>query len=149
MSGARAHEPVGAARTHSGIRQRLQYSPPTVCNVAAVDDYFETLDADTRATFEHIRGLVLDIAPEAEQGTSYGMAALKYKQKPLLGFAAAKRHLSIFPFSSRVVEEVRDQLTGFELSKGTIRFTAARPLPDDVVRDVVMLRVAEIVGSTG
>lgn len=116
--------------------------------MAAVDDYFETLDADTRAAFEHIRGLVLDIAPEAEQGTSYGMAALKYKQKALLGFAAAKRHLSIFPFSSRVIEEVRDRLTGFELSKGTIRFTADRPLPDDVVRDVVMLRVAEIVGST-
>ena len=117
--------------------------------MAVVDDYFGSQDASTRAAFEHIRSLALDIVPEAEQGMSYGMAALRYKQKPLLGFVATKRHLSVFPFSSRVVEEVSDRLSGFKLSKGTIRFTVDRPLPDDVVRDVVMLRVEEIVGSAG
>lgn len=40
--------------------------------VGAVDDYFSTLDATTRAAFEHIRHLVMDVAPAAEQGTSYG-----------------------------------------------------------------------------
>jgi uncharacterized protein YdhG (YjbR/CyaY superfamily) len=115
--------------------------------MAPLDDYFGTLDADTRAAFEHIRDLALEIVPEAEQGTSYGMAALKYKEKGLVGFAAAKRHLSIFPFSGQVVDDVRDRLTGFELSKGTIRFTVNRPLPDDVVRDVMALRLAEILGS--
>lgn len=118
-----------------------------VLRVSAVDDYFDGLDAPTRATFEHVRSLVMDQVPEAEQGTSYGMAALKYRHKPLLGFLAAKQHLSIFPFSSRIVDAVRDRLTGFELSKGTIRFTAARPIPDEVVRDIVRLRVEEIVGT--
>jgi uncharacterized protein YdhG (YjbR/CyaY superfamily) len=113
--------------------------------VGVLDDYFESLDADTREAFERIRSLALDIVPDAEQGTSYGMAALKYKQKPLLGFAAAKRHLSVFPFSPQVVDEVRDRLSGYELSKGTIRFTVDKPLADDVIRDVVMLRMTEIV----
>ena len=112
--------------------------------MGVVDDYFESLDPDSRTAFEHIRSLALDIAPDAEQGTSYGMSALKYKGKPLLGFAAAKRHLSIFPFSPQVVDEVRDRLSGYELSKGTIRFTVEKPLPDDVIRDVVTLRQAEI-----
>lgn len=112
--------------------------------MAAVDEYFENLDPETRAAFERIRRLVLESVPDAEQGTSYGMAALKYKGKPLLGFAAAKRHLSVFPFSAQVVDEVRDQLSGFELSKGTIRFTLDQPLADDVIRDVVKLRAAEI-----
>jgi uncharacterized protein YdhG (YjbR/CyaY superfamily) len=87
------------------------------------------------------------MVPEVEEGTSYGMAALKYWQKPLLAFLAAKRHLSIFPFSSRVVETVCDRLTAFELSKGTIRFTAAAPIPDDVVRDIVGSRMEEIVSA--
>ena len=117
--------------------------------MGVVDDYFESLDPDSRTAFEHIRSLALDIVPEAEQGMSYGMAALRYKQKPLLGFVATQRHLSVFPFSSRVVEEVSDRLSGFKLSKGTIRFTVDRALPDDVVRDVVRLRVEEIVGSAG
>ena len=112
----------------------------------AVDDYFSSLDASARAAFEHIRDLVMEMAPEAEQDTSYGMAALRYNQKPLLAFRAARQHLSIFPFSSRVVDAVRDQLTAFELSKGTIRFTAASPLPDKVVRDIVRYRIQEIAG---
>jgi uncharacterized protein YdhG (YjbR/CyaY superfamily) len=112
-----------------------------------VDDYFGGLDASTRAAFEHIRSLVMDMVPEAEQGTSYGMATLKYHQKPLLAFLATKRHLSIFPFSSRVVDAVRDQLAAFELSKGTIRFTADMPLPDDVVREIVRYRIDEILGA--
>jgi uncharacterized protein YdhG (YjbR/CyaY superfamily) len=113
-----------------------------------VDDYFGGLDASNRAAFEHIRNLVMDMVPEAEQGTSYGMAALKYKQKPLLGFLAAKDHLSIFPFSSQVIDAVRDRLTAFELSKGTIRFTVATPVPDDVLRDIVRHRIEEIAGAT-
>jgi uncharacterized protein YdhG (YjbR/CyaY superfamily) len=112
-----------------------------------VDDYFRELDASTRAVFEHIRSLAMDIVPEAEDGTSYGMAALRYKRKPLLGFLAAKDHLSVFPFSSGVVDAVRDRLAGFEVSKGTIRFTVAMPLPDEVVRDIVRLRIDEISGA--
>jgi uncharacterized protein YdhG (YjbR/CyaY superfamily) len=112
--------------------------------VGEVDDYFKSLDPDARAAFERIRSLALQIVPDAEQGTSYGMAALRYKQKPLLGFAAAKRHLSVFPFSPQVIDEVRDRLSGFELSKGTIRFTVDKPLAYDVISDVVRLRMAEI-----
>ena len=117
-----------------------------VAPVPAVDDYFNSLDASTRAAFEHIRDLVIEIAPEAGQGTSYGMAALTYNQKPLLAFLAAKHHLSIFPFSSQVVDAVRDRLAAFELSRGTIRFTAATPLPDEVVRDIVRHRIRQIAG---
>jgi uncharacterized protein YdhG (YjbR/CyaY superfamily) len=112
----------------------------------AVDDYFNSLDASARDAFEHICDLVIEIVPEAEQGTSYGMATLKYNQKPLLAFLAAKHHLSIFPFSSRVVDAVRDRLAAFELSNGTIRFTAATPLPDEVVRDIIRHRIQEIAG---
>jgi uncharacterized protein YdhG (YjbR/CyaY superfamily) len=112
-----------------------------------VDNYFGGLDASSRAAFEHVRRLAVDMVPEAEQGTSYGMAALKYHQKPLLGFLAAKHHLSIFPLSSRVVDAVRGQLTAFELSKGTIRFTPDMPLPDEVVREIVRHRIDEIAGA--
>ena len=114
----------------------------------AVQDYFASLDAPTRAAFEHVRNLVLDLVPEAEEGTSYRMPAFKYRNKPLLGFHAAKKHLSIFPFSPQAIEAVRDRLTGFDLSKGTVRFTAVKPLPDDVVTDILRHRVDEIVGTS-
>jgi uncharacterized protein YdhG (YjbR/CyaY superfamily) len=112
--------------------------------MAAVDDYFAGLAAPARAAFERVRAVAEESAPDAEQGVSYGMAALRLRGKPLLGFKAAKDHLAVFPFSPAAVDAVRDRLTGFSLSKGTIRFTADTPLPDDVVRDLVRHRMGEI-----
>ena len=109
-----------------------------------MDDYFAGLDPAQRAAFEHIRHVVTGMVPEAEEGTSYGMAALTYRKKPLLGFLAVRNHLSIFPFSPKVIDAVRDRLEGFALSKGTVRFTVDMPVPDDVVREIVSLRTKEI-----
>ena len=48
------------------------------------------------------------------------------------------------------VDAVRDRLAASAVSKGTLRFTAGDPLPDDVVADLVRRRVAEIeTGPTG
>jgi uncharacterized protein YdhG (YjbR/CyaY superfamily) len=109
-----------------------------------VDDYFGSLDTTTRNAFERIRKSIMEIAPETEQGTSYGMAALTYKGRPLLGFRAAKQHLSIFPFSPAAVDAARDQVRDFNVSKGTIRFTADTPVPEQAVRDIARHRIAEI-----
>jgi uncharacterized protein YdhG (YjbR/CyaY superfamily) len=114
--------------------------------VSVIDDYLAGLEPEARAALERIRDLALEVAPDAEPGTSYGLAALIYRSKPLLGFRAAQRHLSVYPFSPQVIDDVRDRLAGFDLAKGTIRFTAAAPLPDDVVREIVRLRAAEIAG---
>lgn len=116
--------------------------------MSTVDDYLGGLDEPARNAFARVRDLVMEVVPDAEQGTSYGMPALRYRQKPVLGFRAAKKHLSVFPFSPAAVDAVRDRLAGFDLSKGTLRFTATTPLPDDVVRDLVRHRVTEIIGAT-
>ncbi len=114
--------------------------------MSEVDDYLADLAPAEREALTHVRDVARGVAPEAVEGRSYGMPALKASGKPLIGFVAAKRHLSIFPFSPAVVEHVRDRLDGFELSKGTIRFAVDHPLPDDVIRDVVSARLAEIAG---
>ena len=111
-----------------------------------LDDYLAGLASAEREALAHVRDIARTVAPDAVEGTSYGMAALKVSGKPLIGFLAAKRHLSVFPFSPAVVELVRGRLEGFELSKGTIRFSVDHPLPDEVVREVVSARLAEIAG---
>jgi uncharacterized protein YdhG (YjbR/CyaY superfamily) len=114
--------------------------------MSVVDEYFSGLDEAARAAFEHVRRLAMTLAPDAEDGTSYGMAALRYRGKPLLGFRESTGHLGVYPFSPQAIDAVRARLPGFRLSKGTIRFTATTPLPDDVVLDLVRHRMAEITG---
>jgi uncharacterized protein YdhG (YjbR/CyaY superfamily) len=108
--------------------------------------YLDGLPPDQRAAFERVCAVVAAAAPEAETGTSYGMPAFRYAGRPLLGFKAAKNHLSIFPFSPAAIEAVKDRLGGFDLAKGTIRFTPEHPVPDDVLTDLVEFRKREIDG---
>ncbi len=111
-----------------------------------VDDYLDGLEPSARAALQHIREQAERLVPDAIEGKSYGMPALRFNQRPLIGFAAAKTHLSLFPFSPQVINGVRDQLDGFALSKGTIRFSADRPIPDDVLAEIVLRRLEEITG---
>jgi uncharacterized protein YdhG (YjbR/CyaY superfamily) len=112
--------------------------------MSAMDDYLDGLAPAQRTALARVRAVVTGVAPDAEEGISYGVPAFLYAGRPLLGFRAAKKHLSVFPFSPAAIEAVRDRLTGFELSKGTIRFTPDRAVPDDVLADLVRARKQEI-----
>jgi uncharacterized protein YdhG (YjbR/CyaY superfamily) len=112
-----------------------------------VDDFLAGLEAPERQALVRVRDIALRVSPDATQATSYGMAALRVMGRPLLGFTANKEHLSLHPFSPAVVTAVAGDLTGFSLSKGTIRFTPEHPVPDPVIERIVGLRLAEITGS--
>lgn len=108
-----------------------------------VDRYLAQLPDAQRRALEHVRAVVASAAPEATQGISYGMPAFKLRGHPLIGYAAWKAHCALYGMSA-ATETLRADLEGFETSKGTIRFTVERPLPDRVIRDLVGLRTAEI-----
>lgn len=112
--------------------------------MSPVQDYLSTVTTDEKAVFENILEIARSIVPDAEEGLSYGMPALKYKGRPLIGFISSKEHLSIFPFSPKVVDAVAGKLEGYQLSKGTIRFSLSKPVPDEVIRDIVNLRLSEL-----
>ena len=112
-----------------------------------MDDYVASLPPEQAAALARVRAIAEEVVPEAEEGVSYGMSAYLYAGRPLLGFRAAKKHLSVFPFSPEAIEAVSDRLDGFDVSKGTVRFTADGPLPDDVLRDIVLARRRELDAS--
>lgn len=115
--------------------------------MGTVDDYLAGLDQSGGAALGRVLALAMEEAPEAEQSTSYGMPALRYEGKPLLGFQATAKHLAVYPFSPTAVDAVREQLSGASLSKGTVRFSAEAPLPERALRDLVRARRYEIAGS--
>lgn len=75
------------------------------------------------------------------------MPALTYRRKPLRGFRAASKHLALYPFSLAAFDAVRDQIPDASLSRGTVRFTAKAPLPEQAIRDLVRARRNEIAGT--
>jgi uncharacterized protein YdhG (YjbR/CyaY superfamily) len=119
----------------------------SVLSVSSFDDYLATVPAPQRAELERIRQVVRRVVPDAEEATSYGMPAFKYRKRPLLGFRASKNHLSVFPFSPEAIDAARDALAGFDLSKGTVRFTPEKAIPESALEHLIRHRLREIEGG--
>ena len=108
-------------------------------------DYLAALEDDTRAALEKLRKTIKAAAPEAEECIGYGIPAFRLKGKLLVAYGAAANHCAFYPGS--VVQAVKDELDDHDTSKGTIRFSADRPLPPILVGKLVKLRIAKIAGS--
>lgn len=115
---------------------------------ASVDDYLEALPAEDRAALARLRKVIRSAAPGAEETISYQMPTFKY-HGPLVAFAAFKDHLSFFVMSTSVANAYRDQLEGYDTSKGTIRFQPDEPLPASLVKGLVKARIEENMKSEG
>jgi uncharacterized protein YdhG (YjbR/CyaY superfamily) len=109
-----------------------------------MSDYLAGLDAPERDVIERIRARAASLVPQAVEGMSYGMPALRYRDSPLVSVMSAKGHLGLYPFSPAVVTAVSGELEGYSWSKGTIRFTPKHPLPDSLVERIILLRRDEI-----
>jgi uncharacterized protein YdhG (YjbR/CyaY superfamily) len=112
--------------------------------MSSFDDYLASVPEPQKAELERIRRFVHRLVPKAEEATSYGLPAFKYENRPLLGFRASKNHLSVFPFSPAAVDSARKALEGFDLSKGTVRFTPDKPIPDAALEELLRHRLREI-----
>ena len=107
-----------------------------------VDEYLAALPDDQRGALEKTRETIKGAAPEAVEAISYGIPGYKLNGKPLIHFGAAKNHCALY--GAAVVDSDRDELQGYDTSRGTIRFSADKPLPAALVEKLVKARIAEI-----
>lgn len=113
----------------------------------SVDAYMAQLAEDRRADMEKIRQTIREAAPEATETIAYNMPALRLKGSFLVSYEAYRRHYSLFPWTERMLEALGDELRPYAVGKGTIRFPANEPVPMDLVRRIVKLRVDEVNAS--
>jgi uncharacterized protein YdhG (YjbR/CyaY superfamily) len=109
-----------------------------------IDDYLAELDEPKRSTLEAVRQTILRIAPEAEQGISYGMPAFRMHGKVIAGFAAFKNHLAYVPHSGSVFPELRDELSGYVTTSGSLHFPIDTPLPEPLVQKLINVRLQQL-----
>jgi uncharacterized protein YdhG (YjbR/CyaY superfamily) len=117
--------------------------------MAELTEYIASLDEPARSVVDGWRIRALELVPGAEEGKSYGMAALRYRGRPLISVVATKSGYSVFPFSAEVVEQVLPQVEGFASTKGGIRFSDEQPLPDEAFSALVAARRGEIDAALG
>ncbi len=109
---------------------------------ATIDEYLAGIPHDQRAALERLRDQIHAAAPDATEAISYGRPAFKLDGRYFVGFGAAKEHCSFYA-GRAPIEAYADELTGYQLWKGTISFQPDRPLPAELVAKLVQVRLAE------
>lgn len=104
------------------------------------DAYLATVPEPQRAALQVLRRQILAAAPGAVECISYGMPAIR-KTGVLVWFAAGKAHCALYP--SDLAAEFADRLTDYQTSKGAIRFQPEKPLPPQLIADIVARRIEQ------
>ena len=122
---------------------RVAHAPS---RVQTVEEYLARVPEPARSTLKKIRAAIRSAAPaEATEAISYRIPSFKYKGM-LMWYAAFADHCSLFPGAS-VIAAFKDELKGYAVSKGTIRFPAEKPLSAALVKKLVKARIAENEGK--
>jgi len=111
--------------------------------MSVMDDYLKQQPAAQKSELERIRKIVKEVVPEATEGISYGIPAFKFNDKYLIGFATFKDHLSIFP-GAMPVDLLKNKLSEYVTSKGTIQFTLEKPLSETLIKEILVISLANI-----
>lgn len=115
---------------------------PTPGGPAAVDVYIAGFPQDVQAVLERVRATIRKAAPEAEEYIGYQMPAYRL-HGALVYFGAWKGHYALYGASGALVEVFADQLSKYEVSKGTIKFPFDRPVPVRLITQLVKYRAEE------
>jgi uncharacterized protein YdhG (YjbR/CyaY superfamily) len=109
----------------------------------SVDEYIASFPQEIQVTLEEMRATIKAAAPDAEEKISYQMPAFVLKGM-LVYFAAWKKHIGFYAGSSDNVKQTfKDELANYEVTKGAIQFPFGKPLPLELISNIVKLRVAE------
>jgi uncharacterized protein YdhG (YjbR/CyaY superfamily) len=111
-----------------------------------IDNYLDTLEEPKRATLAELRDTIVAIVPDVEQCISYGMPAFKLRGKTIAGFAAFKNHLSYLPHSGSVIARLAKETESYTQTKGSLHLSVDEPLPKQLVKKLLDLRIAEALG---
>ena len=107
-----------------------------------VDEYLAAATPDQRTALKALRRTILAAAPKATEAISYNLAGYKYKGKQLVYFGYSTDHLGLYGNNSRFLTAAERKR--YSAGKGTLRFSAAAPIPARLVTKIVKARIAEI-----
>jgi uncharacterized protein YdhG (YjbR/CyaY superfamily) len=110
----------------------------------SVDEYIASQPEAAQGVLERVRATIRKSAPLAEEMTSYNLPTYKFDGEPVIYFAGWKQHFSLYPVSERIVAACRAGDVPHEVKKATIRFPLSAPVPIELIKRIVKLRMKEV-----
>ena len=107
-----------------------------------VDEYIMSFPEEIRVILSKIRAIIREKAPDAEESIQYDMPAYKTNGRTLVYFAAFKNHIGFYatPTGHTAFAE---ELSKYKQGKGSVQFPLDKPIPFDLIEQIVEFRVIE------
>jgi uncharacterized protein YdhG (YjbR/CyaY superfamily) len=107
---------------------------------SSVQKYLQAQKPEHRKALQALRKTIRSAAPKATEKLAWGMPSFNLNGT-LVCYAGFKEHMSFFPMSATTLDKFKKETKGFAVSKGTLRFTAEKPLPEALVKRIVKERM--------
>jgi uncharacterized protein YdhG (YjbR/CyaY superfamily) len=111
----------------------------------SVTEYIASKPRDVQVLLKRVRAAIRKGVPAAEEGISYQIPAYKLNGVPVVYFAGWKNHFSLYPVSDALRAAFKNELAGYEISKGTIRFPYSEPVPADLIERLAKFRAEQLI----
>ena len=107
-----------------------------------VDKYILSFPEEVQEILNRIRGLIKNASSEVTESMAYGMPGYKTHGKPLVYFAAFKNHIGFYATPTGH-EQFSKELSEYKQGKGSVQFPIDKPIPYDLIEQIVKFRVRE------
>jgi uncharacterized protein YdhG (YjbR/CyaY superfamily) len=106
-----------------------------------IDEYISLYPTNIQEILIELRATIKAAAPEAEEIISYQMPAYRY-HGIVVYFAAFSKHIGFYPKVSGI-ETFKNELSVYKGAKGSVQFPLDKPLPLELIAEIVRFRVNE------
>ena len=101
-----------------------------------VDEYIKSFPKEVEDLLLKVRETISGVVPMSEELISYGIPAFRIDGKNLIYFAGWKEHISLYPIPPGPAT-FNKKLAPFIKGKGTLQFQLNKPLPYNLIKEIV------------
>lgn len=112
-----------------------------------VDDYLANQKEEARQVLEELRRLIKEAVPDVKEMENCKVPSFTLvpdaKPEQQMMIAAYAKYVSFYPHQE-AVNHFANELGNFELGRGTVKIPFKKPLPEDLIKRMVVFRKEEL-----
>ncbi len=116
-------------------------------NFETIDDYINNQPEEAQKVLQELRTIIKEAAPDAIEILNYKVPAFTLvpggKRDQQIMMAGYAKFVGFYPFPT-TMEKFADQLKDYKQGKGSVQFPYGKPLPKDLIMQMVKYRKEEI-----
>lgn len=119
-------------------------------NFKTVDDYINSQSKEAQIILHELRNIIKEAVPETVEIPNYKVPSFTLipgtKPEQQMMIVAYAKYVSFYPFQA-TIDHFADELKSFELGKGTVKFPFNKPLPKELIKQMVKFRLEELISE--